>query len=51
MRRKGIKFDYPLIVAAGFVGEMCWHGGLSASIAIMLLSGPIFMLAVTFLPV
>ncbi|WP_194611088.1 TIGR00366 family protein [Clostridium vitabionis] len=113
MWRKGIKFDYPLIVAAGSAGEMCWHGGLSASIgltiaqpshfleaemgvipfpkylinplnvtmliafaiippiicyflhpkpekcaelrpetiAIMLLSGPIFILAVTFLPV
>ena len=34
LRRKGVKFDYPLIVAAGFTGEMCWHGGLSASVGL-----------------
>lgn len=34
LRRKGVKFDYGLIVAAGFTGEMCWHGGLSASIGL-----------------
>lgn len=34
LRRKGVKFDYGLIVAAGFTGEMCWHGGLSASVGL-----------------
>lgn len=34
MRRKGVKFDYGLIVAAGFTGEMVWHGGLSASVGL-----------------
>lgn len=34
LRRKGVKFDYGLIVAAGFAGEMCWHGGLSASVGL-----------------
>lgn len=34
LRRKGVKFHYGLIVAAGFTGEMCWHGGLSASVGL-----------------
>lgn len=34
LRRKGVPFDYGVIVAAGFTGEMCWHGGLSASVGL-----------------
>ena len=34
LRRKDVKFHYGLIVAAGFTGEMCWHGGLSASVGL-----------------
>ena len=34
LRRKGVNFDYGMIVAAGFTGEMCWHGGLSASVGL-----------------
>lgn len=28
---KGIKINYPLVVAAGYSGMMVWHGGLSGS--------------------
>ncbi len=30
-RRRGVKIHYPLVGAAGFVGLMVWHGGLSGS--------------------
>jgi len=30
-RRDGRKLHYPLVVAAGYVGLMVWHGGLSGS--------------------
>jgi short-chain fatty acids transporter len=30
-RLRGIKMHYPLIVAAGYLGLMVWHGGFSAS--------------------
>lgn len=29
--RKGIRVHYPLLAAAGYVGLMVWHGGLSGS--------------------
>ncbi|MEZ4256457.1 MAG: TIGR00366 family protein [Polyangiales bacterium] len=28
---RGIRLDYPLLVAAGYTGLVCWHGGLSGS--------------------
>lgn len=28
---RGIKVHYPLLVAAGYTGLMCWHGGFSGS--------------------
>jgi short-chain fatty acids transporter len=31
LHRRGIDHHYPLIVAAGFVGFLPWHGGLSGS--------------------
>jgi short-chain fatty acids transporter len=31
LHRRGIPHHYPLIVAAGFVGFLPWHGGLSGS--------------------
>ena len=31
MQRRGITAHYPLIVAAGYMGLMVWHGGLSGS--------------------
>lgn len=31
LRRRGVPHHYPLIVAAGFVGFLPWHGGLSGS--------------------
>ena len=31
MERKGIRVHYPLLAAAGYVGLMVWHGGLSGS--------------------
>ncbi|MFN0135570.1 MAG: short-chain fatty acid transporter [Phycisphaerae bacterium] len=31
MHRKGVPVHYPLLAAAGFVGLMVWHGGLSGS--------------------
>ncbi len=30
-KRDGRKFHYPLVVAAGYVGLMVWHGGLSGT--------------------
>lgn len=30
-RRRGVKVHYPLVVAAGYVGLMAWHGGFSGS--------------------
>jgi len=29
--RRGVKVHYPLLVAAGFMGLLIWHGGLSGS--------------------
>ncbi|MCB9591804.1 MAG: short-chain fatty acid transporter [Sandaracinaceae bacterium] len=29
--RRGVKAHYPLLVAAGYAGLMCWHGGLSGT--------------------
>ncbi len=29
--RRGISAHYPLLVAAGYAGLMCWHGGLSGT--------------------
>jgi short-chain fatty acids transporter len=31
MQERGIRANYPLIVAAGYTGLMVWHGGLSGS--------------------
>lgn len=31
LQRRGIRAHYPLIVAAGYMGLMVWHGGLSGS--------------------
>lgn len=30
-RARGVRIDYPLVVAAGYSGLMVWHGGLSGS--------------------
>ncbi|MEE8349834.1 MAG: TIGR00366 family protein [Acidobacteriota bacterium] len=30
-RRRGIKIHYPLVAAAGYLGQLIWHGGLSGS--------------------
>lgn len=30
-RRRGIPAHYPLLVAAGYSGLLCWHGGLSGT--------------------
>jgi len=30
-RERSIRADYPLLVAAGYSGLMCWHGGLSGT--------------------
>ncbi len=29
--RRGVQAHYPLLVAAGYAGMMCWHGGLSGT--------------------
>ncbi|HSK09258.1 MAG TPA: TIGR00366 family protein, partial [Vicinamibacterales bacterium] len=31
LQRRGIRAHYPLIVAAGYLGMLVWHGGLSGS--------------------
>lgn len=31
MEARGLKAHYPLLVAAGYAGLLCWHGGLSGS--------------------
>ncbi|HYE03673.1 MAG TPA: TIGR00366 family protein [Phycisphaerales bacterium] len=31
LRRRGLPVHYPLVVAAGYLGLMVWHGGLSGS--------------------
>lgn len=31
LRAQGIGHNYPLLVAAGYTGMLCWHGGLSGS--------------------
>ena len=31
MQRKGMRVHYPLLVAAGYLGLMVWHGGFSGS--------------------
>ncbi len=31
MERRGVPIHYPLVAAAGYVGMMVWHGGLSGS--------------------
>ncbi len=31
MHRKGVRVHYPLLVAAGYLGLMVWHGGFSGS--------------------
>jgi short-chain fatty acids transporter len=30
-QRRGVRVHYPLLVAAGYTGLMCWHGGFSGS--------------------
>lgn len=30
-RSRGVRVHYPLLVAAGYTGMMCWHGGFSGS--------------------
>jgi short-chain fatty acids transporter len=30
-QKNGIKFNYPIIGAAGYAGLMVWHGGISGS--------------------
>lgn len=38
-RERGIHAHYPLLVAAGYSGLMCWHGGLSGTAPLEMTTG------------
>lgn len=38
--RQGVRTHYPLLVAAGYSGMMCWHGGLSGSAPLKVTTAP-----------